>query len=497
MKLTFIFQAAAILIANLFVARATVVVPEILGDHMVLQQQSECLIWGRATKPGERITVTASWGETLQTTADALGRWKVILHTPKAVPLKEGLKTYHIEIVNPHENQIQLRDVLVGEVWLCSGQSNMVMPCGPGYPRGWSAWYGEAAWKEDRAKANRPGLRLFNVQQNVAAEPQFDCKGVIPGLMILPPGPDGIVPPPAQGWALCTPEVADGFSAVAYHLGVTLQEKLDVPVGLVVSAFGGTSISPWISLDGQAEFNGGKPPQGEPDVSKPGALYNGMIAPVMPLRFAGVARYQGASDVGKPGELYAKLLRALIADWRKSNGNPELPFYYVQIASFTNKNPWAELRDGQASVQDDPKVGMVVISDVSDPRNIHPKYKKEIGARLARLALARDYHCTDVQAEFPRAMEAKAVAGKVRVTFAHGEGLRTRNGSSPTCLEVAGSDGVFHPAEGMIMQEDLVVSCFAVPKPATIRLGWGAADMPNLVNASGLPVGQFRLAVQP
>jgi sialate O-acetylesterase len=413
------------------------------------------------------------------------------------VPLSQGLKPYRIEIVVPNENQIQLRDVLVGEVWLCSGQSNMVMPCGPGYPRGWCAWYGEAKWKEDRSLANRPGLRLFNVEQNLAAEPQFDCKSVIPGLMILPPGPDGIVPPPARGWAPCTPEVADGFSAVAYHLGVTLQEKLDVPVGVVVSAYGGTSITPWISLDGQAEFNGGKPPRSGADERKPGALYHGMIAPLMPMRFAGVAWYQGESDVGKSGEVYARLLRALIADWRKANGNPGLPFYYVQIASFASKDPWAELRAGQASVQDDPKVGMVVMSDVSEPGNIHPKYKKEIGARLARLALARDYQCKDVQAEFPRATEAKPAAGKVRVTFVHGEGLRTRNGSSPRCLEVAGSDGVFHPADGLIEQDGLVVSCPAVPKPATVRLGWGAADMPNLVNAVGLPVGQFHLAVQP
>ncbi len=154
-------------------------------------------------------------------------------------------------------------------------------------------------------------------------------------------------------------------------------------------------------------------------MAKPGALFNGMIAPVLPLRLAGIAWYQGESNIGQPGEVYARLLRALIADWRKRNGNPNLPFYYVQIAALVNSkgSAVADIRDGQASVQDDPKVGMVVISDQSKPKNIHPKFKKEIGARLAGLALERIYRCSDVSAEFPRATEAKAKTkspGKLR-----------------------------------------------------------------------------------
>ena len=476
---------------------AAVAVPELLGDHLVLQQQAEVPLWGWGTRPGETITVTASWGESVETKVGPDARWRVVLHTPAATPLKEGLKPYHIEITAPKENQIQLRDVLVGEVWLCSGQSNMVMPCGPGHPKGWCAWDTEADWATDRPLADRPALRLYNVQERVAAAPLDDTKGVIPGVTLPPPGPDGIIPRPARGWQRCTPDIADGFSAVAYHLGVTLQEQLGVPVGLIVSAYGGTSISPWTSLEGHRDA-AGKVPTGEAAVGRPGSLFNGMIAPLMPFRLAGVAWYQGESNVGATADEYARLLRLLIADWRRANGNSDLPFYYVQLAAIArNGDAVGNLRDAQAQVQDDPHVGMAVITDLSVPTNIHPKFKKGVGQRLARLALARTYGRTDVAADAPRATTATATAEGIRIAFTHADGLRTRDGKLPGGFEVAGADGVFQPATATLDGTTVLVACPAVAKPATVRFAWGGGFMTTLVAASGLPPGQFRLPIAP
>ena len=499
MKNRCLFAAVFSSILGMARVHATVQVPELLDDHMVLQQKSPVVLWGWGTKPGEPVVVTTSWGETVETKVDPQAHWSVTIHTPAATPLKDGLKPQHIEIVAPKENQVQLRDVLIGEVWLCSGQSNMVMPCGPGYPKGWCAWFGEATWNEDKAKANRPGLRLFNVQQAVGSEPREDCKGVIPGVGVLAPDADGIVPPPARGWQPCTPEVAAGFSAVAYHFGAALQDRLGIPVGVIVSAYGGTSIAPWISLDGVAPFNGGKPPKGEASMGKGGGLYNGMIAPVLPLRLAGFCWYQGESNVGMSGEDYARLLRALIADWRRGAENQALSFYYVQIAPCAHTPPDAsgELRAGQALVQDDPGVGMAVINDLGEPKGIHPKRKREVGERLARLALVRTYGCTDIAADAPRATAAKAQGGKIRILFQHAEGLRTRDGQPPTCFEVAAEDGHFIPAPASIEGTAVVVTCPAVARPAAVRFAWGADAIPNLVAASGLPAAQFKLPVNP
>lgn len=499
MNSRFLFIAAAVFFLGMDTILATVIVPEILGDHLVLQQKSAVDIWGWGTKPGEPVVVTTSWGETVETKVDQNARWKVTIHTPAATPLKEGLKPQHIEIIAPKENQVQLRDVLIGEVWLFSGQSNMVMPCGPGYPRGWCAWFGEATWEVDKLKANRPGLRLFNVQQAVGAEPREDCKGVIPGVGVLPPDQNGIIPPHARGWQLCTPEMAAGFSAVAYHVGAALQERLDVPVGVIVSAYGGTSIAPWISLDGLATFSGGKAPKGEASMGKGGALYNGMIAPVLSLRLVGVCWYQGESNIGQSSEDYAKFLRALIADWRHGAANPELPFYYVQIAPIEHKQPEApgKIRNAQSMVQDDPHVGMAVISDLGEPKNIHPKRKREVGERLARLALARTYGYANMAADAPRATTAKVESGGIRVNFDHAEGLRTRDGAPPLGFEVAGADGVFQPATAILGNSSVLLTCPAVAQPVTVRFAWAPDFMTTMVAASGLPVAQFHLPVMP
>jgi sialate O-acetylesterase len=457
-------------------SRASVRLPEVLGDHMVLQQNTVVTLWGWSSV-GNEIDVTTSWGEKATAHAAPDGAWNVQIKTPAAQPLSKGLHPETITIAMPGENVIQIRDVLIGEVWLCSGQSNMEMMLQSCYPPGWSGWYGEAHWKEESKKADRPYLRDFEVEKTAAQAPQTDVKGILPSKGLYAPDAAGFLPEPRRGWQVCTPETAGYFSAVAYYFGSMLAEKLQVPVGLITTDVGGTPIEDWGS--------GGK-------------YYNGMIAPFFPMTLRGAIWYQGESNVGESPGVYASLFSAMIRDWRKNFHEDDLPFYFVQIAPYANGSGdgSARLREEQASALALKNTGMVVTNDVGDPNNIHPKDKRDVGWRLASQALRKTYGQTDAIADGPTFDSLLLQDGKIHVRFHDvGGGLTSRDGQPLTCFTVVGVDGKSASAPAEIAGDEVVISS-PVPNPAEVRFAWGASDQPNLMSKDGLPAAQFRAPVK-
>ena len=353
----------------------------VFGDHMVLQQKSEAAIWGTA-QPGAAVAVTPSWSKReVKTKAGSDGKWKTTLKTPAAGG------PFAIQVRSGGQTKV-LKDVLSGEVWICSGQSNMQWKL-----RG----FGADHFKADVDKANHPEIRFCNVPQILALEPQDDIR---------------------TRWSVCTPKSALSFSAVAYFFGDRLREELNVPIGLISTNWGGSSGEAWVnsevlddkfpafrkklaSYPAAIEKHGsvlkrGKLPKGLNHRS-PAVLYNQMVRPLIPFSFRGVIWYQGESNVKEPAQ-YAKLFPALIENWRSEWGQGDFPFYYVQIAPFhykTNPLPVALLREAQFQALDVPNTGMVVTMDIGDPTNIHPKPKKPVGS---------DWHCW----RWPRIMDGKS-----------------------------------------------------------------------------------------
>ena len=481
-------------------ASAGVRLPEVLGDHMVLQQQSEVSLWGWAFA-GETVVVETSWGAKAQTVAGAQGEWRVKVRTPAAQPLSKGLHPEHITFTVPQENEVQIKDVLIGEVWVCSGQSNMEMMLCPGFPPGWNAWYGEAAWGDEAKKADRPGLRAFDVVKAVAATPQTDGASCFPSKALRPKDAGGLLPESRRGWQPCTADTAPYFHAVAYYFGAALQERLDVPVGLMTPVVGGTPVECWMSqksLNAVPGYANAVPGTLNPFAGSPASLFNSMVAPLTPMRIQGAIWYQGESNVGNPH--YAALFQALIADWRQAFGRDDLPFYFVQIAPYRYNRGTkpAELRAAQATALQMPYTGMALSLDVGEANNIHPKNKRDIGRRLALQALAKTYHQKDLAADGPTPESLSREEGRLRLAFRDlGGGLVSRDGKPLKCFEIAGEDGIFVPANAVIAGDAVVVSSPAIVKPRSVRFAWGEADIPNLMSKNGLPAAQFEMTLPP
>jgi sialate O-acetylesterase len=488
--------AAAILLCCLTIpSQAVVRLPEALGDHMVLQQNADIKLWGWAF-PGETVLIETSWGVNAKVGVGPLGDWTVLVKTPAAQPLSKGLHPENITFTVNSENTVQIKDLLIGEVWLCSGQSNMDMILRPGYPQGWCAWFGDAFWEEESKTPERPALRIFDVAKAVASTPQTDCRSALNQVM-EPKDANGLIPAIRRGWQACTLDNRPYFHAVAYYFGAALQDKLDVPVGLVTATVGGTRIKSWVSVESLRTIPGfvdAAPTPLNPFQGTPGCLYNAMIAPLTPMKLRGAIWYQGESDVGSP---YALLFQTMIADWRRAFGIPKMPFYFVQIAPINSSNPakQAELREDQAAALKVENTGMAVSLDVSDPDNIHPKNKRDIGRRLAMQALAKTYGHTEIVADGPTPESVTLRDGKLEIAFrGMGDGLVSRDGNPLGCFEIAGEDGKFVPAEALITKESVVVvSNPAVAQPKHVRFAWGNADVPNLTSKNGLPVAQFRM----
>jgi sialate O-acetylesterase len=458
-RISLLFTLSAALVVCATFSFAQVRLPAIIGSHMVLQQNSEAKIWGWCD-PNEKIKVTTTWDTTTYTaTGSPNARWSVQLRTPAAGgPYKISIKG---------NNSIELEDVMIGEVWVCSGQSNMEMNVHWGLP-----------YQDDAANANNKSIRFFHIPKTTSEYPQEDVKAK---------------------WVVCNPEDMKRFSAVGYFFGNKLQQELNVPVGLINTSWGGTPAEAWtpkdvVETDPVLKEAAGKltPAQGWP--VKPGLSYNGMINPVTSYNIVGAIWYQGESNTGT-ASTYQSLFTTMIGAWRKA-WQKDLPFYYVQIAPYAgygNKNIAPLLREAQTKSQSYPNTGMVVISDLVDNVNdIHPKMKKEVGVRLANYALFQTYGKGGLTYKSPEYKSMKVEKGRIRVHFDHaGNGLVSKGGT-PTEFYIAGEDQKFVPAQAKIEGNTVVVWNKKVKSPVAVRFGFSNGAMPNLFSKEGLPVNLFR-----
>lgn len=439
-------------------SKANVTLPAIFGDHMVLQQQCEITIWGwaRALEP---IVVITSWDrQAVQTTADNHANWQVKLKTPAA----GGPYT----VVVMGYNTIVLQDVMIGEVWLCSGQSNME----------WSANNGIDHANAEIAQANYPNIRFFQVAHRTATETQLDLVGQ---------------------WATCTPQTMASFSAIGYFFGRELHQKLGVPIGLINSSWGGTPAEAWMNpeiIRNDDEFAQAaarfRPVAWCP--MEPGATYHTMVAPLVRFSIAGVIWYQGETNTLNPIE-YRRLFPALIASWRKE-WQKDFPFYYVQIAPY-NYGPLPKgvlLREAQLLSLSVPNTGMVVVSDIGNINDIHPRNKRDVGYRLANWALAKSYGHAEIAYSGPIYRRMAVEGNKIRLFFDHAEKGLLCKGQRLTHFQIAGADRIFVDAEAETDGATVLVHSAKVKKPVAVRFGWSNTAEPNLFNAAGLPASCFR-----
>jgi sialate O-acetylesterase len=326
---------------------------------------------------------------------------------------------------------------------------------------------------EEIKNADHPRIRLFTVPNIMSDKPLSDCDG---------------------GWQVCSPETVPGFSAVGYYFGRELQKDLDVPVGLVNSSWGGSVCEAWMSreaLEADPDFkeilNRAAPNQwwGR-------GMYNAMIHPLIPYGIRGAIWYQGESNAPR-GYQYRKLFPALIQDWRTRWGQGDFPFLYVQLCPFNrHHDEWPEVWEAQLMTLKVPSTGMAVTTDIGDIHNIHPPNKQDVGKRLALWALAHTYGRKDIVYSGPLYKEMKIEGDKIRLTFDHGQGLKSRDSTPLTWFTIAGEDQKFHAAEATIDGDTVLVQTKEVAKPVAVRFGWSSIATPNLMNAAGLPASPFR-----
>lgn len=451
-----------LLLACLLLIPATLLaqlrLPAIFGDHMVFQRNTDAPLWGWSY-PGSEVAVTTSWdNEEVKTKASNTGTWKVDLRTPDAGgPFTVTIKSGSI---------LTLQDVMVGEVWICSGQSNME----------WSM-NASADGKDDKASANFKDIRLFHAPKAGADYPQVIGEGV---------------------WKATTPETVAGFSAVGYYFGRRLHQELGVPVGLINVSWGGTPAEVWIpqeriTVNNRLMAANGKQREDGRWPSKPGVVYNAMIHPLMPFAIAGAIWYQGEGNTAAP-LVYKDLMQELIESWR-DGFEKEFPFYYVQIAPFNygEVETGTLIREQQVKMLEIPNTGMVVISDhVEDVKDIHPRYKKPVGERLANLALTEAYSKSGIPSKSPVYKNMAVEKNKIRVWFDNAPNGLVSKGKEVTEFQIAGEDGKFVPARAKIDGSSVIVSSREVKKPVAVRFGWPNNSIPNLFSKEGLPVSCFR-----
>lgn len=496
-------------------SRAAVSVPALFGNHMVLQRDQKNPIWGWAL-PGEKITVRAystpdtnEDDQNHETTTGSDGKWMVHLDPMKG----KGQWILEIEGTN---NSILIRDVLIGEVWVCSGQSNM-------------QWAINSSNDPDLEKlsAKYPNIRLITVPQVGTQVPQDNFDGQ---------------------WEKCSPESVANFSAVGYFFGRQLHQTLDMPIGLIDNAWGGSSAEAWVRRDlledkevfapllerwAQTEKNEkllvaltnyekalddwkrqaiearlkgteipGKPTYPRNQLTgqhRPGNLYNGVLRPIIGYGIRGAIWYQGESNAGRAYQ-YRDLFPLMIQNWRDEWGQGDFPFYWVQLADFRVEKPepgesdWAELREAQTLTMSRlPNTGEAVIIDLGEAHDIHPKNKQDVAKRLARWALARDYDI-DIVHRSPIYKSMSVEDGKAILKFDHvGGGLDTFDVRTPLGFAIAGEDKKFHWAQAKIIdRETMEVWHEDVEHPASVRYGWADNPVCNMQNKEGLPMTPFR-----
>ncbi len=454
------------------IAWADVKLPAVIGDHMVLQQGHELPFWGWA-EPAEQISVTVA-GKMVTATTAADGRWS--LRHPAVT------KFGPVEVTVSGKNTIVLKDVLVGDVWICSGQSNMQ----------WRVLETSGS-KEKIAAATLPGIRLFQVERQTALEPQSDVEG---------------------RWIECSPDSVGDFSAVGYFFGKELHARLNNrPMGLIEAAYGGCGAESWVSeatlkadpiyaqiLEKTAAAN--RDPSQANTPNRATVLYNGVIAPLQPFAIKGAIWYQGEQNAARAHQ-YRTLFPALIKDWRRTWGQGDFPFLFVQLPNYIpdktkpdhpaepESSAWAELRDAQRHALLTPNTGMAVTIDLGDPRDIHPTNKQDVGRRLARQALSVAYGQA-IPASGPLYRSMSVVGDEVHLQFHHIGGGLVARGDELKGFSIAGADQKFVWGRATIVGGKVVVTSDQVPQPVAVRYAW--ADNPdcNLYNKDGFPASPFR-----
>lgn len=460
MKLIFRVITVFALCVWVQLADAQLRLPSLFDHHMVLQQKSNAPVWGWGN-PGSRVFVTGSWSrDTVAVKVGNDARWKLSIKTPGAGG------PYTLTVIS--EKKIVLENVMIGEVWLCSGQSNME----------WSATKKIMNADEEVKNANYPNIRFFQVSKAGSDNAQENCTAT---------------------WEVCTPSTMQHFSAVAYFFARHLQQNINVPIGLINASWGGTPAEVWVKkelveADPLLSTSAQKLKRFDWWPNEPGSLYNGMIAPLVPFRIAGALWYQGEGNTENP-ESYAKLFRTLIQNWRTDFGN-DFPFYYVQIAPFAyGANAYAtHIREAQAQCQDIPGTGMVVVSDLVDNvKDIHPLNKQDVGKRLANIALSENYKVQGLTYKFPQYKTYLQEKGKIRIQFVNSEsGLILKNGDKPLMFEIAGVDKNFVPAEAKIEGNTIVVWAKSIKSPVAVRYSFKNDAIGNVFSKEGLPLAPFR-----
>lgn len=440
--------------------KAQLRLPVLFDDHMVIQQQATVPIWGWA-HPSQDVTIKVSWDTTtIRTKADHGTVWKTTLRTPAA-------GGPHTITLTAGSNVLTLQDVLTGEVWLASGQSNME----------WSM-HSAADGLPIIGQINDPNIRLLNIPTSSASTLQVRGEG---------------------DWKVCDKESVGGFSAVAYFFGKKLNQNLNVPIGLINASWGGSPAETWLPKEivekndvlreAAAKLNEDQPWA----PVKPGVVFNSMINPIVPFRIAGAIWYQGEANVSA-SSTYKMLMENLIKDWRKQF-QYDIPFYYVQIAPYSGYSgvEGTLMREQQVKMLEIPKTGMVVISDqVDDVKDIHPQYKKVVGERLADVALAETYSKDGIAYRSPLYKSMKIEKSKIRIFFDHVSTELLAKGGELTEFLIAGEDQKFYPAKAKIDKSTVIVSAKEVKNPVAVRFGWRNESIPNLFSKEGLPVPTFR-----
>ncbi len=476
--------------------QASVKLPSLISDHMVLQQGVPVRIWGKAD-PGETVRVDFQ-GQSISTQANAAGKWTAWLKPLSAAgPL---------EMTIGGGGSTVIKDVLVGEVWVGSGQSNMEFVLSNAVNH-----------DEEIAHANYPLIHLFHVKRVVSEQPAEDVEG---------------------SWQVCTPESVPRFSAVEYFFGRDLHRHLHVPMGLIESDWGGTPAQSWTSrkaLESDAalkfvldewdqtlerypaaksaydkrleDWNArvaaakaeGKPaparpgaPAGPGHQNTPAGLYNGMIAPLTPYAIRGVIWYQGESNATEAHAWrYRRLFGAMIEDWRSHWGEGDFPFLFVQLANYKSNEWWPVLRESQSATLALRNTGMAVAIDVGESKDIHPKNKQDVGIRLA-LAARHIAYQESVEYSGPLYRQVTSEGSQMRVWFTHAQSLQAKGGGPLTGFTIAGADGKFVPADAKLDGSTVVVSNAQVSNPVAVRYAWADDPVCNLINQASLPASPFR-----
>lgn len=514
------FILAALLLApSAALHAAELKLAAVFSDHMVLQCGKAVPVWGWAD-PGGKITVEFA-GQAKAVTADSAGKWQVKLD-PMPASAEPRIMVVKSTIGN---SQSTISDVLVGEVWLGSGQSNMVVPV-----------IGARDSEKETAAADLPLIRMFREDSKAAETPQANATG---------------------NWVVCSPQTVRGFSATLYFFGRELHRELKVPVGLICSAVGATPIQSWIAADVQAkipelkaaldaevksdaEFDwagataryekelaswkektaqakaAGQSPPGKPGDPleernrcgsvRGGGLFNGKIAPLIPFALRGVLWYQGESNTRteEAGRLYAPQLPLLISDWRTRWGE-ELPFAWVQLPNYIPWFPlpkrehygWLLVRDAQLKALRLPHTGMAIAIDLGEPNNIHPKNKQDVGKRLALWALGDVYGKKVPATSGPLPAGHEVRGANLVVTFTHADGGLIAKGDDLKGFVISGKDQQWQPAQGRIEGGKVIVSSPDVPRPVAVRYAWSDNPDCNLYNGAGLPAAPFRTDAWP